>query len=83
MDNYLKLKNFPQANVFIDEGQEQYETIPAYAHGDAEGSMTFCWKLTPEQIEKVKETGEIWHTVWTFGQSFQPVLMSLESPLED
>jgi hypothetical protein len=83
MQNPLTLKEFPQVNVRIAEDQEEYQTIPAYYHGDTSGTVTFCWKLTSEQIEVVKETGEIWHSVLTFNSPLQPTLVCIDSPFEE
>ena len=76
----MKPKEFKGVNVYIGKNQPEYETIPA--HIDKDGVVTICWKLSPEELKKIKETGEIWHQVLTFGMKFLPVRLSAE-PLID
>lgn len=74
---------FPQANVRIAEGQEEYITIPAHVVHDVYGETTFCWKLTLRERVKLLFTGKLWHKVLTFGSSLQPQLLGVDDPFPD
>ena len=77
----MKPIDFEQANIKIAEKQDEYLTLPAH-HDPEQGILTSCWELTPEEIEKVKETGRIYLRQWTFNEPMQPILPSVENPLE-
>ncbi len=66
---------FPEVNVRIAEHQEEYETLPAF-WDKKQGSMTFCFKLTEEEINRIYATGEIWFKQLTFGQPMNPITLS-------
>ena len=77
---------FPEVNVRIAEDQPEYETLPARV-GDvpidekfvATGA-TFCFKLSPAELEEVVRTGVIWQTQMTGGGKLQPIRMSTQKP---
>jgi hypothetical protein len=72
---------FPEQNVVVAENQAEYVPLPAYHWpNDLEGKLTFCWQLSQEEIEQVRATGKLWHTVLTFNQPLQPILLSMEKP---
>lgn len=70
----MKTKEFPEVNVRIAEKQEEFSTLPAY-YNNEEGSITYGFKLTPEEIERVLENGEIWVKQITYGNAMQPVVI--------
>jgi len=73
--------NFPEANIQLAEDQPEYETLPILCDTTKpEQPMTCCFKLTPEELAEINATGIIWHTQWTFGQAFQPILMTTQKP---
>lgn len=77
----MNLIEFPEQNVVVAKDQPQYRPMPAHKlKDDVSGRVVFCWKLTPEEIEAVVKTGEIWHTVMTFNQPLQPQLLTVEKP---
>ena len=43
-----------------------------------DGFMLSCWILTPEEIEHVQRTGQVWLTVW--GDIHPPVNIQAEYP---
>ena len=71
----MKAKEFPEVNVRLAENHEEYETLPAY-YNEEEGSMTFCFQLTPDEINRIKATDEIWFKMLTFGKPVQPICLS-------
>lgn len=73
----MKLKEFPEVNVRIAEKQEGYETTPAY-YNNEDGSITFGYILTKEEIIRIQETGEIWVKQLTFGKAMQPIELGFE-----
>lgn len=68
-------KDFKEVNVRIAEHQEEYQTLPAY-YNQQEGSMTFCFELSEDEIHRIRATGEIWFKMLTFGQPMQPICLS-------
>lgn len=40
------------------------------------------WQLSPEELERVKETGTIHLSMLTFNQPLQPVLLTVDLPTE-
>lgn len=40
------------------------------------------WQLSPEELERVKETGTIHLSMQTFNQPLQPVLLTVDLPTE-
>lgn len=69
---------FDGANVIMGKDQPEYVPLPAYKAPD--GTVTTCWKLTPEELKQVNETGVIWLSTLTFNQPLQPILLCAEKP---
>lgn len=65
----------------IGANQQGVQPLPAFV--DVQGNVLTRWKLTDEELEQVKLTGEIWLTVSTFFQPFQPVFLSALPPQVD
>lgn len=79
----LEPEDFPEANVLLGKGQNEYNALPAFLNQTIQQQpMVFCWKLTPEQLGDIARTGYLWHTVWTFGAPFQPMILQTDSPFE-
>lgn len=72
--------NFEGANVVFAANQPEYIPLPAEYRGGKSGEILTCWELTPQELEKIQETGKIWLGVLTFGQPLQPLLLSVEKP---
>lgn len=73
--------NFEGANVVYGVNQPEYTPLPAECIWNREaGQINTCWKLSTEELERVKETGVIWLSVLTFGKPLQPVLLSVDKP---
>lgn len=66
---------FPEVNVEIAKDQPEYKTLPAH-YNKEEGSMTFCFKLTEDEINRIYATGEIWFKQTTFGNPMHPITLS-------
>lgn len=62
----------------IAENQPEYENLPAIQCG--EGIILTRWKLTDEEIKIVKETGDIYLFMWTFGKPVMPISLQIEKP---
>lgn len=77
----MKPIKFDGANVVFGAEQPEYEPMPARLTDD--GVVISCWELTPEELEQVKKTGQIWLSMLTFFQPLQPVSMAVEKPFED
>ena len=71
---------FKQCNqIAVADGCDD---LPVSIVNDQDKGMTLitsCWELTPEEIEKIKETGKVWLTCFN-GQP--PVMVAGESPFE-
>lgn len=49
--------------------------------GDKVPCAVSCWKLSPEELERVKETGQIWVAV--MGVGMPPIMPMALHPFED
>lgn len=74
--------DFPEANFTLKPapGTED-EVSPLRAHFSKEvGMITSCWKLTPEELEVVKQTGVVWLHV--YGKTSYPVAIQGFDPFK-
>ena len=71
----MKAIEFKEVNLRIAENQDEYVTLPAF-HDKEEGSVTFCFKLTEDEINRIKATDEIWFKILTFNKPMQPIQLS-------
>ena len=71
----MKPLEFEEVNVRIAEHQDEYQTLPACINAE-EGSVTFGFELSDDELEEVKATGVIWVKMLTFGRPMQPILLS-------
>lgn len=77
----MELIEFPEQNTVIAKDQPEYAPMPARRiENSPTGELICCWQLTPEEIEKVRETGVIWHSIYTFANPLQPQLLSVDKP---
>jgi len=79
----MKPVDFKQVNFLIAEGQEEYETLPAYIEEAETGTIVTCFELDNEEIEEINRTGKIWHQQLAFHQPMQPILLSTLCPFEE
>ena len=71
---------FQEMNGVLGAHQEEYEPLPVHAHGDSQGRVTFCCRLSPVEIAEIAATGTIWIQQLTFGNRFQPIALSTLKP---
>ena len=72
---------FDGVNVIFGADQPEYKPLPAERIGKPEsGQIITCWDLSPDELKKVQETGQIFVSLLTFGQPLQPMLVSVEKP---
>lgn len=76
----MEALDFDQSNVVFAKDQPQYNPLPSFI--SEEGSATFRFKLSEEELKQVEETGEIWLTVLTFGKPLQPIQGSCLNPFK-
>jgi hypothetical protein len=72
----MKPVEFEEQNIIMGKDQPEYQPLPAFR--DPNGTIVSCWELSPEEIERVKETGCIWFSQLTFNRPMQPILLSTE-----
>lgn len=77
----MTLIEFPEQTTVIAKDQPEYLPFPAHMAGDAAGTIFACWKLSPEEIEVVRKTGVIWHSILTCNRPLQPQMLSVEKPV--
>lgn len=73
--------DFQGANCLLAMGQDEYE--PLYVHVNpetGEGRVTCCFRLSDAEVDEIVRTRTLWHTQLTFGNPFQPVLLSTQRP---
>lgn len=65
----MKPVEFPGVNVVFAKDQPEYMPLPAMKiHNDPQGLIITKWQLSPEELERVKETGTIHLSMLTFNQ---------------
>jgi hypothetical protein len=79
----MKLCEFEEQNYVIAKDQPEYLPMPAHITQNEEGEIICCWQLTWKERIKLLITGKIWHSIWTFHQSLQPQMLSIEKPQMD
>ena len=79
----MKAVEFDEVNVRIAEDQEEYQTLPAHKKVGVNGEMIMRFKLSKEEREQVREEGEIWLKILTFGKPLQPIGMDLLDPFKE
>lgn len=79
----MKPVEFPGVNVVFAKDQPEYMPLPAMKiPNDPQGLIITKWQLSPEELERIKETGTIHLSVATFNQPLQPVLLTVDLPTE-
>lgn len=77
----MKLIEFPEQTIIIAKDQPEYQPLPAHRFpDDPYGRIACCWQLTWWERIKLLWTGCIWHQIYTFNKSLQPVLLTVEKP---
>lgn len=76
----MKAIKFKEQTTIIALDQPQYVPLPIHIGKTPEVEMTACFKLTPEEIKEINETGCIWNTQLTFGDCYHPVRLSTRNP---
>lgn len=68
----MKPVEFPGVNVVFAKDQPEYMPLPAMKiPNDPQGLIITKWQLSPEELERVKETGTIHLSMLTFNQPLQ------------
>ncbi len=68
----MKAIDFPESNIVFGVGQE-FQNLHAFQDKAQESiPVVFCYQLSEEEIEKIKETGVLWFCQLTYG-GFRPV----------
>lgn len=71
---------FPQANAVLAASQDEYEPLPIYRFGDAQGRVAFCCRLSDAEIAEIVATRSVWVQQFTFGKPFQPIALTTQRP---
>lgn len=56
---------FEGFNAELVKQGEECSSLPI---ARVDGTCISCWKLTPEELERIKETGVVWLMVWGWAQ---------------
>lgn len=64
--------------IKIAENQKEYQTIPAVDFGS--GVLLSRWKLSPDEIEVISKTGNLYLFMWSFGKPVMPIALQVETP---
>lgn len=77
----MNLVEFPEQTVVMAKDQPDYCPMPAHmVRGEAQGTVTCCWKLSWRERFKVFFGGVIWHQIMTFQKPLQPQLLLADKP---
>lgn len=63
----------------IAEHQPEYQNLPSILLED--GIILCRWKMTDEEIEIVRKTGDVYLYQWTSGKYVTPMLLQVETPV--
>lgn len=84
----MNIVRFPECNVQYNPPkgfEDEMEPLPAwkgevrYQDGTRQTEVISCWKLSPEEIEEVKKTGEVWLSI--HGEVVPPVRIDGIKPI--
>lgn len=71
---------FPECNTILGMSQDEYAPLQAYR---APNGQTICaFRLSPQEMREIQETGTLWISVLTFNQPFQPIGLSTQCPFQ-
>lgn len=76
----MDILRFEGVNVVYAENQPEYLQLPAYKRED--GEVTCCFSLSLKEKIKVLLTGRIWISILTFNKPLQPILVSVNKPID-
>lgn len=71
----MKAIEFEGQNVIFAKDQPEYNPLPAFKAAD--GTVTTCWELTPEERLEIFNSGKLWLRQLTFNQPLQPISPSV------
>jgi len=69
---------FTECNTEFAKDQPEYNTLPAFKTGTAEGEVVTCWKLSFKERLRVLFFGCIWLNLMTFNQPLTPSFMTTD-----
>lgn len=72
----MKPTKFEEVNCVYADDQPEYQPLPVFKAEN--GDVVSCWELTDEELEKIKETKQIFLCVKTFNQPLQPLFLTVE-----
>lgn len=78
----MKPSDFSQRNAVFGEGQPEYIPLPGYRKPGVEGRVITLWRGTWRERLKFLFTGELWLSQLTFNVHLQPILPSIDCPIE-
>lgn len=71
---------FPECNVVLGMSQDDYAPLQAYR--DPDGQTICAFRLSPQELKEIAETGTVWISVLTFNKPFQPIGLSTQCPFQ-
>jgi hypothetical protein len=71
---------FPECNVILAMGQDEYEPLQAYRAPD--GQTICAFRLSPVELAEIAKSKTIWISTLTFNNPFQPIGLSTQCPFE-
>jgi hypothetical protein len=71
---------FPESNATLASTQDEYEPLPVYVFPGLDRRMAFCCRLSDAEVDQIVATRTLWLQQLTFGNPFQPILLSVEKP---
>jgi hypothetical protein len=76
----MKPVKFHGSNVVFAENQKEYLPLPAHRTDD--GRVTSCWQLSFKERIKTLFSGRLYIQMLTFNAPLQPLLPTVENPIE-
>jgi hypothetical protein len=80
----MKAINFPQVNLVIGKGQNDYQELPAFKDfKDPCGTVIACLEVSDKELEEISKTKKLWIYLLTFNSPLQPFVLTTENPFGD
>ena len=70
----MEAVKFPEQTHILAENQDEYNILPTLMD---DKTVTSIWKLTPEELKHIQETGLLYVRQMNFNQPVQPIFITV------
>ena len=76
----MRAIEFNEQNLILAKDQDQYNNLPVHVTTDHERQMISLHELSDDELKLINKTKRIWHGQLTYGRSYSPTWLSVNSP---